>query len=42
MAELGYAPYVYDPASHTATARRGDSTYTNVLYSVTALGATTG
>jgi FkbM family methyltransferase len=42
MAELGYEPYVYDPASNTATMRRGDSAYTNVLYSVTAPGARTG
>jgi FkbM family methyltransferase len=42
MADLGYEPYVYDPSSGTASPRRPDLSYTNVLYSVTAPAATTG
>jgi hypothetical protein len=42
MAELGYEPYVYDVASRTARPRARDLAYTNVLYSITAPGATTG
>ncbi len=42
MAELGYEPYIYDAASDTASPRRPDSAYTNVLYAVSAPGARRG